>query len=73
MAKAPPSTGSSALSRRRIFAGAGVATAAAAAAAMLPRQVQPEAPEAPEAKRDTAAGGYQVTQHVLRYYQTTKV
>lgn len=62
------------LSRRRIFAGAGSAGALAAAATLLPRApdvaplAQPEAKPAPE-----AGGGYQVTQHVLRYYQTAKV
>jgi cysteine synthase len=64
---------SSALSRRRLFAGAGTVGALAAVAAVLPAapQVQPVAatpqPE-PEAK-----DGYQETAHVLRYYQTARV
>jgi len=61
------------LSRRRLFAGAGAAGALAGAAALLPRgaptEVVAELPKpAPE-----AGGGYQVTPHVLRYYQTAKV
>ncbi len=61
------------LSRRSVFAAAGGAGALAAVAAALPR-----APA--EAVADTATkaaaektGGYQETQHVLRYYQTTRV
>ena len=61
------------LSRRRLFAGAGAAGALAAAAAAVPL-VRPTEPvlaattPAPEQGR-----GYQVTQHVLDYYQTTRV
>ena len=63
------------LSRRRALAGAGAAGALAAAVAVLPKgQPAPEAvaaaqPAAEPAKRD----GYQVTPHVLRYYQTTRI
>ena len=62
-----------ALSRRRLFAGAGAAGAVAAVATALPlvRQVEPVAVQprpAPE-----AGGGYQLTAHVQRYYETTKV
>ena len=63
------------LSRRRLFAGAGTAGALAAAAAVLPRQLQPVAPVAsalPKPLPETG-GGYQLTAHVQRYYQTTKV
>lgn len=60
-----------ALSRRTVFAGAGVAGAAAAAAAVLPRVVQNAAPVA--AASPAATGGYQLTEHVKRYYQTAKV
>lgn len=62
------------LSRRRVFAGAGTAGALAAAATLLPLG------EATAPAADTAAappaeddGRYQLTQHVLRYYQTTRV
>ena len=61
------------LSRRRLFAGAGAAGALAAAAVAVPlvRPTDPvlAAPQpAPEKSR-----GYQVTQHVLDYYRTTRV
>ena len=62
------------LSRRHVFAGAGTAGALAAVAAVLPRTpteapvADASAPPVPE-----KGGGYQVTQHVLRYYQTTRV
>lgn len=63
---------SPALTRRRVFAGAGAAGAAAAAAALLPRAPLP-APPAAVAAAPEAGGGYQLTAHVQRYYQTTKV
>jgi len=61
------------LTRRVVFAGAGTAGALAAAAALLPRaQTEALAPAEPQAGAD-AKGGYQVTEHVLRYYQTARV
>ena len=65
---------SPALSRRLLFAGAGTAGALAAAAVALP-VLKPEA-GAPAAAAQPAPdkdGGYQVTQHVLDYYQTARV
>jgi hypothetical protein len=64
----------SVLSRRRVFAGTGSAAALAAAAAALPL-VKPSA-GASAAKVATPAdadGRYQASEHVLRYYQTTRV
>jgi hypothetical protein len=61
------------LSRRTVFAAGGTAGALAAAAVALPlaQKAQPQAAAAkPEIDKD---GGYQLTQHVLRYYETTKV
>jgi hypothetical protein len=61
------------LTRRRVFAGAGTVGALAAVAAVLP--VAPTAPQAaaqPQPAPDTT-GGYQLTEHVRRYYQTAKV
>ncbi len=62
------------LSRRHVFAGAGTAGALAAAAVVLPT-VKPEAvpADAHAAKAPDEAGGYQVTEHVLRYYATARV
>jgi hypothetical protein len=61
------------LSRRTLFAGAGTAGAIAAAASLLPGAVQeaaspPQAKEAPE-----KGGGYQLTEHVKRYYRSTLI
>jgi NADPH-dependent glutamate synthase beta subunit-like oxidoreductase len=61
------------LSRRRLFLGAGTVGAVAAAASLVPGAVQetvatPQAKEPPE-----RGGGYHVTEHVKRYYQTTLV
>ena len=61
------------LSRRTLFAGAGTAGALSAAAVLLPSVLQPAAP-APSAKQPPAAGGgYHLSEHVKRYYQTTLV
>ncbi|WP_137893159.1 formate dehydrogenase [Ramlibacter sp. 2FC] len=61
------------LSRRTLFAGAGSAGALAAAARLMP--VSPAAPAEPEPPRPAPArgGGYRLTEHVLRYYRTTRV
>ncbi len=62
-----------ALDRRTALAGAGAVGAMAAAAAMLPRTPAATAvAAAPKAAIDPQ-GGYQVTPHVLQYYQTAKV
>lgn len=63
------------LSRRRVFAGAGTAGALAAAAAVLPlaESGPPAAPADAKLATDDEHGRYQVTQHVLHYYQTTRV
>lgn len=62
------------LNRRTVFAGAGAVGAAAAAAALLPAaQSGGPAVAAAKAAPPEQGGGYQVTPHVLRYYQTTRV
>ena len=62
------------VSRRAVFAGAGTVGALAAAAAVLPRSaaLAPVAQQ-PLASAVGAEGGYQLTEHVLRYYQTARV
>jgi hypothetical protein len=61
------------LSRRTLFAGAGTAGAVAAAASLLPGAVK-QADAIPQAKAPPAnGGGYQLTEHVKRYYKTTLV
>ncbi|HPK30998.1 formate dehydrogenase [Ottowia sp.] len=62
------------LSRRVLFAGAGVAGAAAVAAAALP-VVPRRAEPAPTTGRPAPekGGGYALTEHVKRYYKTARV
>jgi hypothetical protein len=61
------------LSRRTLFAGAGTAGAIAAAATVIPHVVQQE-PAAPDERKPAPekGGGYQLTDHVKRYYKTTR-
>ena len=62
------------VSRRRLFAGAGTAGALAAVASVLPQQREAVvAAVAPAKPAPEAGGGYQLTAHVQRYYQTAKV
>ncbi|MDQ6630081.1 MAG: formate dehydrogenase [Pseudomonadota bacterium] len=71
----PPTTapGEPVVQRRGVVVGAGLAAAAALAAAAVHRQAVDPA-EALPAKQPKVAGGdgYQLTDHVLRYYQTTR-
>lgn len=61
------------LKRRRLFAGAGTVGALAATAAVLPlvKEAEPAAAEPQPAPEK--GGGYRLSEHVLRYYRTTKV
>lgn len=61
-------------SRRRFFAGAATLGAAAAAVAALP-SVQPSAAPAldPAPPPPERGGGYRLSEHVKRYYQTTQL
>ena len=62
------------LGRRQVFAGAGAVGALAAAAAVLPgTPAAPVAQAAVTGAKPDDAGGYQLTDHVKRYYQTTRV
>jgi len=69
----PTDDGRSGLIRRTLSAGASTAGGLAAAAAMVsraPTEAEPVAqPKAPPAK----GGGYTLSEHVKRYYQTTRV
>jgi hypothetical protein len=60
------------LKRRGLLLGAGVAGAAVVAAKALPGSAAPEAVQAAAKPVLDPAGGYQLTPHVLRYYETTK-
>ena len=68
-----PATSASALSRRRLFAGAGTAGALAAAASVLPLQPGTEPVATAPKPAPEAGGGYQLSAHVQQYYQTAKV
>lgn len=64
------------VSRRRLFAGAGTLGAIAATAAFLPEAVPLSTPGAATkaaAKAPAKGGGYHLSEHVKRYYQTTLV
>jgi len=60
------------LSRRRLFSGLGAAGAVAAAAAALPL-VKPAPVAVALALPNQSEGGYQLTEHVERYYETARV
>jgi len=60
--------------RRGLLLGSGVVAAAGVAAAVGARALQSAAPEAVAAKpKDDTQDGYRLSQHVLRYYETTRV
>lgn len=61
------------LSRRTLFGAAATTGAVAAAASLLPSQPQPEASAEKAPEPPTRGGGYQLTEHVKQYYQTTRV
>jgi hypothetical protein len=59
--------------RRRVVAvGAGVTAAAALAAVALTGRREPEAKVAKSASDRPAAEGYRLTDHIRRYYETTR-
>jgi hypothetical protein len=61
------------LSRRTLFAGAGTAGALATVASLLPAR-DPAMPPAADLKPPPErGGGYQVTEHVQRYYRSTRL
>lgn len=63
---------SSRVDRRGLVVGAGVAGVAALAAAALHRKAVATPEAANPAGAAPAKDGYQVTPHVLRYYETTR-
>ena len=63
-----------ALSRRSLFAGMATVGAVAAATSVLPGAVKGMAePAAPQLPKPERGGGYTLSEHVKRYYQTTRV
>lgn len=71
--RSPAATSSSKLSRRTLFAGAGTVGAFAAAASLVPavRETAPEPAALPEPPE--RGGGYALSEHVKRYYRTTRL
>jgi hypothetical protein len=61
------------LSRRTLFAGVGTAGAIAAATAVVPRVASQAAPAAEPRTTPERGGGYQLSEHVKRYYKTTLI
>ncbi len=61
------------LSRRTLFAGAGTAGALATAAALLPAARELPAPEPAAKEPPERGGGYALSEHVKRYYRTTRI
>jgi len=59
-------------SRRRLVVGASVAAGAAVAAAALHRRAETTAPAVASDIRATPDQGYRLTDHVRRYYETTR-
>lgn len=72
--KQPVSSSPEGVRRRTWFAGAGALGAVAALATVSPPRVTPTAlkPTTPQAPPEQG-GGYALTEHVKRYYQTTRV
>ena len=58
--------------RRRLVVGAGVAAGAALAAAALQRKPDTGAPAAAAETGAAPGEGYRLTDHVRRYYETTR-
>ena len=61
-------------SRRSLFAGAATVGAVAAVASVLPKALpQAATPAVAELPKPERGGGYALSEHVKRYYQTTRV
>jgi len=60
-------------SRRSLFAGVATVGAVAAVSSVLPKVVAPAAPAAAPLPKPERGGGYSLSEHVQRYYKTTRV
>lgn len=68
------SESSRSVSRRSLFAGAATVGAVAAATSALPTVVKNSLPAAaPAMPKPERGGGYSLSEHVQRYYKTTRV
>jgi hypothetical protein len=61
------------LSRRTLFGAAATTGAVAAVASMLPSRAEPEVAIEQPKEPPTRGGGYQLSEHVKQYYQTTRI
>ena len=62
------------LSRRTLFTGAATAGAIGAAATLLPQAILPPAAALPQAQEPPErGGGYQLSEHVKKYYKSTRI
>ena len=62
------------LKRRGVLLGTGAAALAGVAAAVAARAGATQVPEVQtQARKDDAADGYRLSEHVKRYYETTRV
>ena len=69
-----PATDQPALHRRKLLGAAGTTGALAAAATLLATRQDPAEPVTAAAQSASEVGsGYRLTEHVQRYYQTTKI
>lgn len=64
---------SSSVSRRSLFAGAATVGAVAAATSVLPTVVKNHLPAEPAMPKPERGGGYSLSEHVQRYYKTTRI
>ena len=68
----PSESGGLRTGRRRLVVGAGVAAGAALAATALHRKAGTATPAVAKESDATPAEGYRLTDHVRRYYETTR-
>lgn len=61
------------VSRRRLFAGATTVGAVAAVASVLPSVQSVEPQPAQPADKPHRGGGYHMSEHIKRYFQTTRI
>lgn len=61
------------LSRRTLFAGTASAGALVAAAGLIPAVRRPDEAAPAERQPPERGGGYQLSEHVKRYYETTRL
>jgi hypothetical protein len=67
------SSKTSSLSRRSLFGGVATVGAVAAATSVLPTVVKNHVPAAPAMPKPERGGGYSLSEHVQRYYKTTRI